>query len=211
MLDFETAKRLFYYSPATGELIWKVNVGGNGKTGNVAGCINRQGYRVIRVYGKRYQAHRIVYLLHYNAWPLDCIDHINSNRGDNRIGNLRVINHTLNSRRQKKRIDNTSGFTGVRYNLKDNRYIARIKVNNKTLYLGCFAPINTIPDSCPNLKIRYPDGIPLDSNLNKLYCFALYCDAVMTYHGFEYSTLQQYMYPDRPTMICADGAGDMER
>jgi hypothetical protein len=208
MLDFETAKRLFEYLPMTGDLIWKVNLGSHGKIGNVAGYTNTRGYRRIGIYGKYYKAHRIVYLLHYGVWPAGHIDHMNSNKSDNRIENLRVVNNTSNSRRQKKRIDNTSGFTGVYYSLKDNRYKAEIRVNNKRLHLGRFAPISTIPDTCPNLKLKYPAGIPVDSNLNKLYCFALYCDAAMTYHGFEYSTLQQYIYPDRPTMIWN---GDMER
>jgi hypothetical protein len=206
MLNLETAKRLFEYLPMTGELIWKVNLNRCDRIGKMAGYTNNEGYRRIQIYGKDYKAHRIVYLLHHGVWPSDHIDHINSNRSDNRIENLRVVNNKLNTSRRKKPINNTSGFIGVCYISTRNLYVAQIGVNNKILHLGGFAPLSTIPDNCPNLKIKYPDGIPVDSNLNKLYCFALYCDAAMTHHGFEYSTLQQYMYPDKPTAGGAFGA-----
>lgn len=67
------------------------------------------------------------------------IDHINGNRQDDRPSNLRLVSHMINGRNVKKRSDNTSGYTGVIYITKLNRYLARTIVKQKTIRHGLFA------------------------------------------------------------------------
>lgn len=59
----------------------------------MAGAKETRGYRQIRIDGILFMAHRLVWLMIRNEWPLDDIDHINRNRDDNRIENLRVATH----------------------------------------------------------------------------------------------------------------------
>ena len=66
------------------------------------------------------------------------VDHINHNPLDNRKCNLRVCTQDDNMKNQKKRINNTSGYTGVYWHKNTNKWIARITVNKKHIYLGCY-------------------------------------------------------------------------
>lgn len=73
--------------------------------------------------GKKYlAAHRAAWCLHYGEWPNDFIDHINGDRTDNRIENLRVVDNRTNSRNQKIRRTNTSGVMGVRWHATKRRW-----------------------------------------------------------------------------------------
>lgn len=119
-----------------GELFWKVNVGKRIKAGDVAGCLNDKGYVTVCVGGKTYLGHRIVWMLHNGYFPENHIDHINRNRGDNRIENLREVSRTCNMRNSGMRTDNTSGVKGVCWNKKTCKWVAIIKVGGKQFTLG---------------------------------------------------------------------------
>ena len=64
------------------------------------------------------------------------VDHINHNTLDNRKCNLRICNNGDNLRNGKPRVNNTTGYNGICFD--KNRYVARIKVNYKNIYLGSF-------------------------------------------------------------------------
>ena len=70
-------KKYLRYDAETGKIFWKLNKGGNTKTGNEAGWMDKGGYFIIKLNRKAYQAHRIAWLLTYASWPEDQIDHIN--------------------------------------------------------------------------------------------------------------------------------------
>lgn len=106
---------LFYYDDC---LRWKVNrkIGVlDAKSGDiVVGSTNGGGYCLINVKGKQYNLSRIVYQTVYGDLTSDfIIDHINRDKLDNRIENLRVTTQKYNTRNQSRRNDNTSGVTGV--------------------------------------------------------------------------------------------------
>jgi hypothetical protein len=82
------------------------------RAGQEAGTFCEDGYRYIRVDRKQYLAHRIIWKLLYGEDPEE-IDHINGNRSDNRITNLRSVSRLENMRNRKRASDNTSGVTGV--------------------------------------------------------------------------------------------------
>jgi hypothetical protein len=65
-------------------------------------------------------------------------DHINKNKLDCRVENLRVATLAENQRNQGIQKNNSTGFTGVYFDKRFNRYYARIKFNGKYTHLGCY-------------------------------------------------------------------------
>ena len=114
--------------------------------GKEAGTVHSNGYSVIRFEKRRkywrVRAHRVVWLLHHGEWPNGEVDHINKDRLDNRIENLRVVSHAENAKNAKRRSDNTSGHTGVIWNRKLSKWQAQIHSGGKNHFLGAFTDIN---------------------------------------------------------------------
>lgn len=101
-----------------------------------AGSILPSGYRELKIDGKRFLAHRVVWKIKKKRDPLSCLDHKNGNKSDNRISNLREINHVKNMQNQKKRKTNTSGNVGVYWDKASKKWMALIMVNYKSIHLG---------------------------------------------------------------------------
>ena len=101
-------KHLFDYHK-NGNLYWKNPPKSTVTIGKKAGCIYTVGYRRIAINRKTYAAHRLVWLWHYGSFPKRGIDHINRDKLDNRIENLRDVGQTCNSRNCGNFITNTSG------------------------------------------------------------------------------------------------------
>ena len=93
------------------------------------------GYASVRVDGKPIQVHR--YLI--GAKEGDIIDHINRNKKDNRLSNLRFSDKSENSFNRDADAHNTSGRRGVWFRKDNNRWVAEIKKDNKKISLGCYA------------------------------------------------------------------------
>lgn len=102
-----------------------------------AGCVDPSGYHLIRINGVDYRAHRVAWMYVNGAEP-DTIDHVNGDRMDNRIENLRDVDAAGNARNAKRRDDNLSGVTGVGFYPKTGRWRARINRDGKTILLGYF-------------------------------------------------------------------------
>jgi HNH endonuclease len=139
-ISLSKLKSILKYDPITGLFTWRVKRRcGRGKftrIGGIAGFKESLGYWCIGIEGKTYKCHRLAWLFCYGKWPRDDIDHINGNRMDNRIANLRIGGKQLNPRNAKRKSSNKSGFKGVH---KDKGgYIARICVNYNRIYLGHF-------------------------------------------------------------------------
>lgn len=96
---------------------------------------NSNGYMVAFINGKLTTMHR--YLLNCMDENIE-IDHKNHNRSDNRRNNIRMATNTENKRNRKLRSNNTSGYTGVRWSKKENRWTASITINKKRIHLGYF-------------------------------------------------------------------------
>lgn len=136
----ERCNQLYHYNPESGQLIRKIN-SSNAKAGAVVGCLNKaDGYLKVTVFNKRYQAHRIIYLMMTGTLP-DEIDHINGVRNDNRWCNLRVACRIDNARNTTKPKTNTSGHKGVTWRKRDRKWCAQIQVNGKGVFLGNFEDI----------------------------------------------------------------------
>src|SRR6185369_10895033 len=99
---------------------------------------NHQGYWRIFIYGKAYLGHRLVWLYVYGEWPRGDIDHVNRTRSDNRLCNLRVATRSQNLGNMGRRPVNTSGYKGVTWHKRAEKWLAQISVNRKNIYLGLF-------------------------------------------------------------------------
>ena len=140
-LTVEYLRSVLHYSPETGIFTWKVRTAKRIKAGDVAGSPDGRGYLSIRVCSRTHRAHRLVWLYVYGSWPKDQLDHINRNRSDNRIANLREVTNKQNGQNASKRSDNTSGHPGVSWHKRDSKWRARIKHSYKMIHLGYFTDI----------------------------------------------------------------------
>lgn len=132
------------YNPDTGELVWKfVDFSDRGDAifnkkyaGKVAGNVGRDGYRNLQVRGWPFSAHRLAWYITYGKWPDNQIDHINGNRDDNRLCNLRDCTSLVNARNVGLRATNISGHRGVTYNKSMDMWQAYIWIKGKQTHLG---------------------------------------------------------------------------
>ena len=131
----ELKSKLLYY-PNEGYFIWL-------KLGNVAGSLKSTGYTAIKFKGKMYQAHRLAWLYVHGYMPKNIIDHINGNKSDNRICNLREATRSENNHNAILRKDSKSGVKGVHWCNRNKRWIASIRINKKSIYVGSFINIET--------------------------------------------------------------------
>lgn len=101
---------------------------------------HKSGYKHGLIYKKAYLTHRVIYAMKHGYWP-EYIDHINGNRMDNRIENLRSVTKSENSCNSSIPTNNTSGHIGVSWNARDQRWSAYITFNRKRKALGNFVNI----------------------------------------------------------------------
>jgi len=132
----EFIRKWWRYDPQTGLVLWRAKAPKSRRVaGDVVGFISSQGYRVARVKRKEIKLHRVAWFLHYGEWPALQVDHINRDRADNRIENLRLATNQENARNKGQ-----SGLRRPSWNRK--KWEARITHNYKTIPLGsydCFA------------------------------------------------------------------------
>lgn len=105
-------------------------------------AINSRGYHHGCIYHRNYVAHRVIWALHYGSWPSDFIDHLNGDRKDNRIVNLRVVSYAQNSRNMSVSTRNKSGVCGVYWSPKQGKWRAQIRVSGKCVELGSYVDID---------------------------------------------------------------------
>src|SRR5690606_13174711 len=131
------------YDPETGAIGWSRSTGG--RSPKVAGNLDNGGYRRIKCKGHKILAHRIAWFLTFNEWPTISIDHINGDRADNRLCNLRLATQAQNQQNVGKKETgwrpNSSGWKGVSWNKKSSKWQAEIRSNGQHRYLGMFDDI----------------------------------------------------------------------
>lgn len=136
-LTQEELKRVLDYNPETGIFTWLVSVG-KSKIGQTAGCLKIHGYWHIGFRGKSYRAHRLAWLYVYGDVECGDLDHIDRNRCNNSISNLRECSDNENMRNIRRAKNNTSGFKGVHWSKRKGKWLAISRLNGKRKYLGSF-------------------------------------------------------------------------
>jgi hypothetical protein len=119
------------------------------RRGRIVGWHHKHvGYRYVSVGGVYYKEHRIIWVIAHGVWPVGQIDHINGNKTDNRIENLRDVTGTQNQwniRDSNK--NNRTGVRGVVYRAHEGVYEARYRLHGKRVYIGRFASIDAAAEA----------------------------------------------------------------
>lgn len=142
--DFNYVSSQIRCDSKTGLLFWKKwDHGRYADLTRPAGGYNEgKGYLTLKLKGKHFMTHRVVWLLSTGNWPKDQIDHINGNKKDNRLINLREATNAENKRNNKAaRRDNQLGVLGVYWKKENGKYQAQIRKNGKLIHLGYFSDI----------------------------------------------------------------------
>lgn len=145
MIDFTQARlhELFSYDPETGNFAWRVQKSRNTKIGKPLNKTNGNGYKSVKIEGKSYLIHRLIWLYVYGKLPDGEIDHKNKIRNDNRLCNLREVTRTDNCQNISLPKHNTSGHIGVSWIKSHQRWTVYIKVNKKNKWLGYFKDLDS--------------------------------------------------------------------
>lgn len=128
-------KTVLSYDPLTGDFTWIVNRRCV-RAGAKAGTLSTKGYWQIKVFQKVVEAHRLAWFFVHGVWPSHEVDHINCNKKDNRISNLRLANRSQNCANSHRRSWNQTGFKGV--TRRGEKFSAQITLNAKVHRLGVF-------------------------------------------------------------------------
>jgi len=137
MITQEYAKQLF--DCIDGHLVWKINKAKRIKVGDKAGTISKDGYVRVFVDGKSYLAHKLVYLIKHGYMPTE-LDHIDRNKLNNKISNLRQCTRSENSINRNLFVNNKTGIKNV-HKHSFGKYEVSFKRNNKNIYCGLFDDI----------------------------------------------------------------------
>ena len=160
------ARERLEYDPESGKLFWKAkdttnDASGKAKAwnglyaGKETGSGNAWGYLVVNMWGTPYRAHRLAWAIYYGEEPPEMIDHINGNRTDNRLCNLRAATATENVRNRVVRKDSRTGLKGVTFHSGSGKWRARISVNKTKIDLGLHGSAHDAAEAYQAAAIRH--------------------------------------------------------
>lgn len=129
-------RELLHYDPESGVFTWRV-ARGPIKAGNVAGALQRIGYRVIRLDLELHYAHRLAWLYITDGWPAAEVDHIDGDKGNNRWSNLRDVAHKANCANQHV-AQGSAGLLGAAWNKRSKNWRAIVTRDDKQIHIGTF-------------------------------------------------------------------------
>lgn len=153
-LKLEQLKEMLSYNSDSGLFTWKTKVAKKTKIGSIAGCLRKDGYITIRIKGKNYLAHRLAMFYTEGIMP-ECVDHINRQKSDNRILNLRSVTQLENCRNLPVSKNNTSGCVGVHWCNRDKRWISSISISSKLIRLGNYLEYSDAVNARKNAEVLY--------------------------------------------------------
>ncbi len=160
LITQEYLRERLHYDKDTGIFTWtdsKLNA--NRARGKKAGCIYKNGYRYLDLTVNKkpytYTAHRLAWFYIYGEFPKMMLDHINHNKLDNRISNLREVTHKENQRNKRVNIRNTSGHTGVSFDKTCQKYKAQVTVDGKNKHFGYFQNVEDAAKAAKEAREHY--------------------------------------------------------
>jgi hypothetical protein len=118
------------------------------------GTLNSLGYIKIMINKKEHKAHRLIFLYHHGYLP-DEIDHIDGDRANNLISNLRECTREQNTRNSKIPSTNKSGVKGVYWHTQHKKWYAQLTVSGKQMFLGLFDDLNNAKKTIDEYRLKY--------------------------------------------------------
>lgn len=139
-------------------LVWACQKG-RAREGDMAGTKHNQGYYSVGVNCKRLLAHRVVWELHYGKIPDGHeVDHVDRDRANTKIGNLRLVTRHQNNGNQSKQSGKSSKYKGV-HALRNGTFQAAIKNGGKKIHLGTFMTEELAAEAYKEAAMVYFDGV----------------------------------------------------
>ena len=154
-MDIELLRTLLRYDAETGDLFWlprpvemfpckcahhRWTKRFVGKKAFIAKMPN--GYRFGRVFGKGFLSHRVIWALVHGEWPKGHIDHIDGDRANNRISNLRDVPEHLNHRNNARKRGTKAPYNGVSQDKRTSKWVARIHYDGLSRHIGVFETLD---------------------------------------------------------------------
>ena len=142
MITQARLKELLHYDPDTGVFTWNISRRGVVKSGSVAGTRYLscgKPYTRITIDGKKLRAHRLAWLYMHGELPRLGIDHKDGNGRNNAISNIRDVDQLENCKNRRLQANSKSGYNGVVWDRFKNRWLVRIKINRRIVYIGRYS------------------------------------------------------------------------
>ena len=136
-LTSERLRELLNYNPETGEFSRKVHLSNRSAAMDSVGHKHSSGYFIICVDGKPQRAHRLAWLYVHGKWPENQIDHVNGDRSDNRIANLRDVT-PLENKRHRTKSRKPGRMLGAALHKMTGKWSSQMTINYKKIHLGYF-------------------------------------------------------------------------
>lgn len=156
MITQSDLKSIAHYDEQTG-IFTRLTAAGGFHIGTPMGKTDTYGYRQLTIRGSSYLAHRTAWLYVYGEWPTDEIDHIDGDRSNNAISNLRIVQRKGNNQNIKRsRVTNTIGVLGVSRSGK--KFIARINTEGSQIHLGTFNTPEEAHDAYLQAKRKFHEA-----------------------------------------------------
>lgn len=130
---------------------------GSIQAGTLVGTLATKGILVVGIHKFMFRLAHLVWVAEHGSWATDDLDHINGDKLDNRITNLRVVDNALNSRNSKMFSNNTSGYTGVSYTSREGKYSAYVWHNQKKHACGNHHTAEAAADARQALIDAHPE------------------------------------------------------
>lgn len=155
------ARNLFAYCADTGAFVRRITTSRQAPAGTAPGWVNRAGYLIITVDGASVLAHRLAWLMIHGAWPNGVIDHINQNKLDNRLANLRDVTRQVNTQNNRlKKLGKLHGakLAGANWDKYAGRWKASICIGGRHKHLGRFDTEQEAHEAYLSAKRRLHEG-----------------------------------------------------
>lgn len=153
-LSLELARSLLSYDPLTGALDWK-RPPRRGVAAGPAGCVNTDGYKIVGYKGHEYMAIHLIWFLQTGEWPEHGVDHKDRDTTNDRWLNLRPATYAQNNRNMSLRKDNPTGIRGVTICRKNGKFLPRIRVDGRQIYLGRFDDLDIAASVRHAAELKY--------------------------------------------------------
>lgn len=161
-------RHIFTYDEETGNCIFNVRVSAKTDAGEKVGYLSGAGYWALEINEKAYQLHNLIWLWKTGVYPPTTdkvIDHCDGNAANNIWDNLALVTPAQNSKNNAMCSTNTSGVNGVGWNKRKQKWIARITVDKKVIFLGESKDMNKMIEARRVANIKY--GFSLRHGMEK--------------------------------------------